>query len=261
MTRRPPGLGPTLLVRVSPGKRTDPRSAVRRGLGRESTLRNSFTLIELLVVVAIIAVLVALLLPALNAARESARAAVCLSNVRQLSLAMVQYGEMYGAWPAAARCGGPQTLDSWVPGGDPWGWTGWSQYDVTQGALFPFTKTRELYACPTLKNRLSYSINRNIYELGGYPRIDRSQRQPSQLIVFVDEGEPNDGYFVPIQSPLGYPIVLDCPLWQHNHRASFGFADGHSESRRENDLAVVGWNWGPEPLWGPTLLWRPLDPR
>lgn len=59
--------------------------------------KNAFTLIELLVVVAIIAVLVAILLPALGEARNQARAAVCLSNLRQMSTAFRFYTqENYG---------------------------------------------------------------------------------------------------------------------------------------------------------------------
>jgi len=52
---------------------------------------RGFTLIELLVVVAIIAVLVAILLPALASARDAARQTVCLSNLRQLGGAHLQY--------------------------------------------------------------------------------------------------------------------------------------------------------------------------
>lgn len=62
-------------------------------------MKRAFTLVELLVVIAIIGVLVALLLPAIQAARESARRAQCTSNLRQLGLGMLNFENTFKHLP------------------------------------------------------------------------------------------------------------------------------------------------------------------
>jgi prepilin-type N-terminal cleavage/methylation domain-containing protein len=68
---------------------------------RRNASRHGFTLIELLVVIAIIGVLIAMLIPAVQAARESARAGQCKNHLKQIGLATLQFHDIYQAFPPA----------------------------------------------------------------------------------------------------------------------------------------------------------------
>ena len=74
--------------------------------------RRGFTLIELLVVIAIIAILAAILFPVFAQAREKARAATCVSNLKQIGNAMMMYVQDYDErLPGAASPGS----NDWTP--------------------------------------------------------------------------------------------------------------------------------------------------
>ena len=73
-------------------------------------MKKSFTLIELLVVIAIIAILAAMLLPALSAARERARSAHCISNLKQIGLALFMYSGSNDGNIPYSRQGGDHAL-------------------------------------------------------------------------------------------------------------------------------------------------------
>jgi len=82
-------IGCLTLFKVSPRTRRRP----------ESTTRAAFTLVELLVVIAIVGILVALLLPAVQAARESARRTQCINHLKQFGLAFQSYHSSQSEFP------------------------------------------------------------------------------------------------------------------------------------------------------------------
>lgn len=116
---------------------------------RENLCRHfAFTLIELLVVIAIIAVLAAILFPVFAQAREKARQAVCMSNLKQIGTALFMYQEDYDEFLPDRR-----DLKLSLPGGyRPW--VGWPPSDPRAGwaaiILEPYTKNNAIWSCPSV---------------------------------------------------------------------------------------------------------------
>src|SRR5580658_9612710 len=113
-------------------------------IARPCSSRSAFTLIELLVVIAIIAILAAILFPVFARAREAARATVCLSNVKQLSLGAMMYvqdyDERFWAWNWGFDCNGGNTSNGvTLPRNSNAFWT---------MAIYPYVKNKLIYQCP-----------------------------------------------------------------------------------------------------------------
>ena len=116
-----------------------------------SRSQRGFTLIELLVVIAIIAILAAILFPAFARARENARRASCQSNLKQIGLGIMQYTQDYDEkYPSGSTYALSATTDACftLPGAPTFSSDGTPE-SMWMGRIFPYTKSAQLYVCPS----------------------------------------------------------------------------------------------------------------
>jgi prepilin-type N-terminal cleavage/methylation domain-containing protein/prepilin-type processing-associated H-X9-DG protein len=156
--------------------------------------RGGFTLIELLVVIAIIGVLIALLLPAVHAAREAARRAQCANNLKQLGLALFNYEQANGAYPASYGTGSAET------GWSVQTWGSWSP----QAQLLNYLEQTPVY------NSINFSLVSTGEDFGFFQLTAISTRLPSFLCpssplptgTYFDTPLPGNSYFASVGSSL-----------------------------------------------------------
>jgi prepilin-type N-terminal cleavage/methylation domain-containing protein/prepilin-type processing-associated H-X9-DG protein len=210
-------------------------------------LRRGFTLIELLVVIAIIAILAAILFPVFAQARAKAQQAMCISNMKQIGVAIALYVQDYDeTFP-------PTDYNDPVAGRVTWT-TIVNPYIKASGNTETKNQRKSVFACPSvdtptadpaweaangapgLRALLSYSPNRNVMPAGrsNFPVVVplAAVGSPASLVLLApglgtipDTGGQDDRYDGVSQHAQGYMLAR----MRHSGGANFAFCDGHAK--------------------------------
>jgi len=230
---------------------------------------KGFTLIELLVVIAIIAILAAILFPVFAKAREAARQTSCLSNIKQLGLAVQMYEGENEGYPISHVQAAQAAADTGLPGGFIGQWAyqaAKDQYiknETARGLLDPYVKSANLWKCPSDSgcapafkegSRFTSYQFRPWYTQGtviGWSllgSISQSYlKDPSRSFV-MSELAPFHDFRINPKNPMGGLNYMP------DAKVNLAFADGHAKSWAVSQVYMV-WDYNSDGVYDYDANW------
>ena len=195
-------------------------------------MRKGFTLIELLVVIAIIAILAAILFPVFARAREKARQTSCLSNCKQMALAIMMYTDDHDEMLPGYVIWTPTEVDRPVAGT-----TGY--YLFWMDVIYPYVKNKKVFICPSYDNpsaispHVGYGWNIWIGYMLNHPTETGQLFNSLNLSMVVHPAELVVAGDAPgVAMWVDHWDLSDWEMYsarRHNNGDNFFFADGHAK--------------------------------
>ena len=205
---------------------------VRKNSMTKSRAGKFFTLIELLVVIAIIAILAAMLLPALSSARASAKAVSCISNLKEINLAMVTYSDDNDDWICPSCMYRNSESEYWykrlAPRDNPDAW-------------------KKVLVCPAEATKFAYChYATNPVVMGDYPQTGIYNKihkrhiypNPSAVKLIADNARQNSTIFRYL-SEISYRHGTGEQTWRSPEaRTNMHYLDGHAQTVTVREVAA-----------------------
>jgi len=221
---------------------------------------SGFTLIELLVVIAIIGILSAILFPVFTRARENARRASCMSNLKQIGLGFLQYTQDYDERFPPNIWGRLNTASTYTPSTVPNAYTicdgntSCSTYSSWIDSIYPYVKSTQVFTCPsqsvTATTRYpSYGYNVSIgwaSTASANGGISKAQIvRPAELVMALDLYYRYGIYYAYSGSYVALAANPNNIYWPHLDGGNIAYADGHVKWNKRGNANYNRPNWNP----------------